>query len=113
MKDLGRVDVLVNNAGVGTAVPASKESPDEFRKVLDVNLNGCYWMAQRAAAVMEPGARSSTSRACSGYHRRPAAGRLLREQGGPDRAHARPRRAVDRAQGDPRRRLAPAGSSRR
>ena len=55
MKDLGRVDVLVNNAGVGTAVPASKETPDEFRQVLDINLNGCYWMAQRAAKVMEPG----------------------------------------------------------
>jgi NAD(P)-dependent dehydrogenase (short-subunit alcohol dehydrogenase family) len=55
IKDLGRVDVLVNNAGIGTAVPASKESPDDFRKVIDVNLNGCYWMAQRAAKVMEPG----------------------------------------------------------
>jgi NAD(P)-dependent dehydrogenase (short-subunit alcohol dehydrogenase family) len=55
MQELGRVDVLVNNAGVGTAVPASRESPDEFRQVIEVNLNGCYWMAQRAAAVMEPG----------------------------------------------------------
>jgi NAD(P)-dependent dehydrogenase (short-subunit alcohol dehydrogenase family) len=55
MKDLGRVDILVNNAGVGTAVPALKESPDAFRQVIDINLHGCYWMAQRAAAVMEPG----------------------------------------------------------
>jgi NAD(P)-dependent dehydrogenase (short-subunit alcohol dehydrogenase family) len=55
VRDLGRVDVLVNNAGVGTAVPALKEQPDEFRRVIDLNLNGCYWMAQRAAAVMEPG----------------------------------------------------------
>jgi NAD(P)-dependent dehydrogenase (short-subunit alcohol dehydrogenase family) len=55
VKELGRVDVLVNNAGVGTAVPASRETPEEFRQVLDVNLNGCYWMAQRAAKVMEPG----------------------------------------------------------
>jgi NAD(P)-dependent dehydrogenase (short-subunit alcohol dehydrogenase family) len=52
---LGRVDVLVNNAGVGTAVPALKESPDDFRAVLDVNLSGCYWMAQRAAARMQDG----------------------------------------------------------
>jgi NAD(P)-dependent dehydrogenase (short-subunit alcohol dehydrogenase family) len=51
----GRVDVLVNNAGVGTAVPALRETPDEFRAVLDVNLNGCYWMAQAAAAAMQSG----------------------------------------------------------
>ena len=36
-------------------MPALKESPDDFRQVLDINLHGCYWMAQRAAAVMEPG----------------------------------------------------------
>ena len=47
--ELGHVDVLVNNAGVGTAVPATRESPDEFRRVIDVNLNGSYWMAQAFA----------------------------------------------------------------
>src|SRR6188768_3131904 len=51
----GRVDVLVNNAGVGTAVPATRETPEEFRSVIDVNLNGCYWMAQACGRVMEPG----------------------------------------------------------
>jgi NAD(P)-dependent dehydrogenase (short-subunit alcohol dehydrogenase family) len=55
VSELGRVDVLVNNAGIGTAVPALRESPDEFRRVIDVNLNGSYWMAQAAARVMEPG----------------------------------------------------------
>ncbi len=55
MERLGRLDVLVNNAGLGTAVPALKERPEEFRRVIDVNLNGCYWMAQAAASVMEPG----------------------------------------------------------
>jgi len=52
---LGRVDVLVNNAGVGTAVPATRETPEQFRQVIDVNLNGSYWMAQACARVMEPG----------------------------------------------------------
>jgi NAD(P)-dependent dehydrogenase (short-subunit alcohol dehydrogenase family) len=52
---LGRVDVLVNNAGVGPAVPALRETPEQFRAVVDVNLNGCYWMAQRAAARMQDG----------------------------------------------------------
>jgi NAD(P)-dependent dehydrogenase (short-subunit alcohol dehydrogenase family) len=55
MEQLGRVDVLVNNAGMGTAVPASRETPEAFRRVIDVNLNGCYWMAQACGAVMAPG----------------------------------------------------------
>jgi NAD(P)-dependent dehydrogenase (short-subunit alcohol dehydrogenase family) len=55
VKALGRVDVLVNNAGIGTAVPATRETPDEFRRVIDVNLNGSYWMAQACVRAMEPG----------------------------------------------------------
>ena len=52
---LGRVDILVNNAGIGTAVPATRETPEQFREVIDVNLNGCYWMAQACGRVMQPG----------------------------------------------------------
>jgi NAD(P)-dependent dehydrogenase (short-subunit alcohol dehydrogenase family) len=55
MSEFGRVDVLVNNAGVGTAVAATRESPEQFRSVIDVNLNGCYWMAQACGRVMQPG----------------------------------------------------------
>ena len=55
VRDLGRVDILVNNAGVGTAVPATRETPEQFRSVIDINLNGCYWMAQACARVMLPG----------------------------------------------------------
>ncbi len=55
MDAFGRVDVLVNNAGVGTAVPATRETPEEFRGVVDVNLMGAYWMAQACGRVMGPG----------------------------------------------------------
>ncbi|HRY10102.1 MAG: 3-oxoacyl-ACP reductase FabG [Actinobacteria bacterium] len=55
MERFGRVDVLVNNAGIGTAVPATKESPEQFREVIDINLNGSYWMAQACGRVMQPG----------------------------------------------------------
>jgi NAD(P)-dependent dehydrogenase (short-subunit alcohol dehydrogenase family) len=51
----GGVDILVNNAGIGTAVAAIRETPEQFRSVIDVNLNGCYWMAQACARVMPPG----------------------------------------------------------
>ena len=53
--ELGHVDVLVNNAGIGTAVPATRETPEQFRQVIDVNLNGCYWMAQACGRAMQPG----------------------------------------------------------
>ena len=55
VEQLGQVDILVNNAGVGTAGPATREAPDDFRKVIDINLNGCYWMAQACGRVMQPG----------------------------------------------------------
>lgn len=55
MNEFGRVDVLVNNAGKGTAVPATRETPEQFREVIDINLNGCYWMAQACGRVMRPG----------------------------------------------------------
>ncbi|HEX3898526.1 MAG TPA: 3-oxoacyl-ACP reductase family protein [Mycobacteriales bacterium] len=46
VSEFGGIDILVNNAGVGTAVPSTRETPEEFRAVIDINLNGCYWMAQ-------------------------------------------------------------------
>jgi NAD(P)-dependent dehydrogenase (short-subunit alcohol dehydrogenase family) len=55
VEQLGRVDILVNNAGKGTAYPATREEPEQFREVIDINLNGCYWMAQACGRVMEPG----------------------------------------------------------
>jgi NAD(P)-dependent dehydrogenase (short-subunit alcohol dehydrogenase family) len=46
VEEFGGVDVLVNNAGLGTAYPATRETPDQFRQVVDVNLMGAYWCAQ-------------------------------------------------------------------
>jgi len=54
-KRFGAVGILVNNAGIGTAVPALKETPEQFRSVVDVNLNGAFWAAKECGAVMGPG----------------------------------------------------------
>ncbi|MBO0676611.1 SDR family oxidoreductase [Mycolicibacterium sp. S2-37] len=51
----GTVDVLVNNAGVGTAAPATREDPEQFRRTVEVNLMGSYWMTQACGRVMAPG----------------------------------------------------------
>ena len=55
MERFGRVDVLVNNAGVGTAAPATREDPAQYRHTIEVNLMGAYWMSQACGRVMQPG----------------------------------------------------------
>ncbi len=64
LKRYGRVDVLVNNAGMVDVHPAEEEPLDEFRKVIDVNLVAPFALSQHAARAMLNGeevARSSTS----------------------------------------------------
>jgi NAD(P)-dependent dehydrogenase (short-subunit alcohol dehydrogenase family) len=53
--EFGQIDILVNNAGVGTAHAATRETPEQFRQVIDINLNGSYWMAQACGPHMQPG----------------------------------------------------------
>ena len=105
MAEFGHVDVLVNNAGKGTAYPATRETPEQFREVIDINLNGCYWMAQACGRVMQPGSSIVNISSINAFRSGDLpAGRVLVEQGGDRRPDARPRRPVDRAQGDPRQR---------
>ena len=44
----GRLDVLVNNAGIGHNAPAEDEPIDTFREVIDVNLNAVFRLCQLA-----------------------------------------------------------------
>src|SRR5215217_6441769 len=55
MAEFGRVDILVNNAGDGGEYhPATEDPPEQFRRVVDLNLMGSYWMAQAVGRVMQP-----------------------------------------------------------
>ncbi len=48
----GGIDVLVNNAGTSGPLPAEEESPDQFRRLIDVNLNGVFTMCHLAGRRM-------------------------------------------------------------
>ncbi len=52
VRRLGDVHVLVNNAGILRTGPLIDHSPDDFRLVMDVNLNGAFIASQAAARRM-------------------------------------------------------------
>jgi meso-butanediol dehydrogenase/(S,S)-butanediol dehydrogenase/diacetyl reductase len=51
----GGPDVLINNAGISIRHRFTDISPQEWRQVLDVNLNGVFFVAQQAAKRMLAG----------------------------------------------------------
>jgi NAD(P)-dependent dehydrogenase (short-subunit alcohol dehydrogenase family) len=55
LEHYGRVDVLVNNAGMVDVHPAEEEPLEEFRKVIDVNLVAPFALSQHAARAMLDG----------------------------------------------------------
>jgi 3alpha(or 20beta)-hydroxysteroid dehydrogenase len=48
----GRIDVLLNNAGVFLAAPLLDTSPEDFRRLLDVNALGVFLGMRAVAAAM-------------------------------------------------------------
>jgi NAD(P)-dependent dehydrogenase (short-subunit alcohol dehydrogenase family) len=48
----GRIDVLINNAALAGEGPFLDVTPEYYDDVMDTNLKGCYFMAQRAAKAM-------------------------------------------------------------
>ena len=52
---VGGLDVLINNAGISLRHDFVDISPQEWRRVIDVNLNGVFFVAQAAAQHMLAG----------------------------------------------------------
>lgn len=50
----GRLDVWVNNAGVNVIKPALEIEPEEWTRVMETNLSGCFYGSQAAARLMVP-----------------------------------------------------------
>ncbi|CAN7377972.1 SDR family oxidoreductase [Bosea sp. LjRoot90] len=48
----GRLDVLVNNAGISEPAPIAKTTPESWRRVLAVNLDAVYLLSRAAMSVL-------------------------------------------------------------
>ncbi len=52
VKELGRVDIMVNNAGIETRTSILDTTEDQFAKVMDINLKSAFFGTQLAAKQM-------------------------------------------------------------
>jgi NAD(P)-dependent dehydrogenase (short-subunit alcohol dehydrogenase family) len=62
--EFGRLDVLVNNAGVGFVAPLAETSLEDVDRVLAVNVRGVFVATQAAAEVLGEGGRIITIGSC-------------------------------------------------
>jgi len=51
--EAGRLDVLVNNAGLGHFAPVDEMPVEEFREVIETNLLGAFYAIHAAAPIMK------------------------------------------------------------
>jgi len=51
-KEVGSVDILINNAGIIKRVPMHEMSAADFRQVIDINLNGPFIIAKAVLPAM-------------------------------------------------------------
>jgi meso-butanediol dehydrogenase/(S,S)-butanediol dehydrogenase/diacetyl reductase len=70
---LGGIDVLINNAGVSIRHSLLEITTEEWQQVIDVNLNGVFYVAQQAARRMLAGAggvilNMGSTNGLMGYH---------------------------------------------
>ncbi len=64
VRRFGRLDVLVNNAGVGVLGPLEALAPADVERVLAVNVRGVFHTTQAAAAHLRSGGRIITIGSC-------------------------------------------------
>ena len=78
------VDVCVNNAGILRTGPLIDHAPDDFRLVVDINLNGVFVVAQAAARVMraQGGGVVINMASINGIHPSPNCGAYAAAKGG-------------------------------
>jgi NAD(P)-dependent dehydrogenase (short-subunit alcohol dehydrogenase family) len=53
LAEYGRLDILVNNAGIFTNCPVDETPVEDFRRVIDINLTGCFLGCKHGVRAMK------------------------------------------------------------
>ena len=53
----GGLDILVNNAGIGSGNPIAQVTPEEFGRLLAINVSTPFFVIQRALPLLNDGGR--------------------------------------------------------
>lgn len=56
-EEFGRLDILVNSAGVNLRKPAVEYTPEEWDRVVDTNLKAAFFLSTKAARIMMDASR--------------------------------------------------------
>lgn len=54
VEEWGRIDVMVNNAGISMVYPSDELTEENWKRAIDVNLTGVFFCSQEAAKYMIP-----------------------------------------------------------
>jgi len=59
LSHFGRIDILINNAGINIRGPIDELNPDDFKRVMDVNVNGVWFASRAVVPQMKKAGRGS------------------------------------------------------
>lgn len=51
--DFGKLDIIVVNSGVTSNIPAEDYKPNQWKHIMDVNLDGAFYSAQAASRIFK------------------------------------------------------------
>lgn len=50
--ELGRIDILINNAAAGFSTPVVETTDEQWERVIDTNVNGVFYVAREVGKIM-------------------------------------------------------------